>query len=159
MTDSKIPPHVDAFWKRFLASRSDPVEANALFIESYRIGATDEDAEEGAQLILSGEKTATSELVWEREISGNPPLEVGSLSVLEDGNSQPVCVMETVWLEVIPFSEVDAVFAHDYGEWGKTLEGWRAGNWEYYAEVCKEQCREMTQDAPLVCERFRVIFR
>ena len=98
--------------------------------------------------------------MWEWESSEKPPLEVGSLSVVENGSSQPVCVTETVWLQVIPFSEVDAEFAHDYGEWDKTLEGWRKGNWEYYSELCQEQLgREMTQDAPLLCERFRVVFR
>ena len=106
---------------------------------------------------MCGEKTATASLLREYE-DGKPMPSVGALSVLEDGTRKPVCVVKTVWVEVIAFDQVDALFAVEYSETDGTLEGWREMCWEYYSDVCAEMGRGMSKDEPLVCERFRVIF-
>lgn len=153
-----VPQHIEAFWKRFLDSQSDPADANGRFYESFRIGSGDQGADEGARLILSGEKTATSSLLWEYEESEKPLPYVGALSVVEDGERRPVCVIETTWMEIIPFDKIDAKFAYEYGETDGTLEGWRKLFWGYYFNECAAMGRKMSKDTPLVCERFRVIF-
>ena len=153
-----VPQNIASFWRRFLDSQSDPADANERFYDAFRIGSEDEDAEEGARLILSGEKTATSALLWEYE-DGNEPLPyVGALSVIQDAGWKPVCVVETTSVEVIPFRGIDAEFAHEYGETDGTLEGWREVFWEYYSEECAALGREMSKDTPRVCRRFRVVF-
>ena len=156
MTD--IPRHIEAFWIAFLESPSAPNDANERFYESFRIGLADEDAETGAELILSKQKTTTSSLLWEYESSGKalPPL--GNLSVVENGRRAPVCIVQTTWIEAIRFDDVDAQFAFEYGEGDRTLEGWRKMFWSYYSNACKALGREMSPDTPLVCERFLVIF-
>ena len=153
-----IPLHVEAFWQRFLESQSDPAAARSRFYESFRIGSGPEDADEGVRLIRSGQKTATSSLLWEYQVKAKPLPRVGSLSLVEDGRGEANCVVETSWLEVLPFDQVEADFASDYGETDGTLEGWRRLCWEYYAVSCAELGRTMSLDAPLVCERFRVVF-
>lgn len=153
-----VPQHIEAFWGGFLASQSAPNDAGDRFYESFRIGLDDETAEEGARLIISGQKTATSSLLWQYESSGKalPPL--GNLSVVENGRRAPVCIVQTTWMEIIRFEDVDAQFAFEYGEGDRTLEGWRKMFWDYYSNACAALGREMSPDAPLACERFRVIF-
>ena len=153
-----VPQHIETFWRSFLDSQSNPMSANERFCESFRIGSDDEDADEGARLILSGEKTATSSLLWEYENRGKPLPKVGALSVVEDGGRKPTCVVQTTWIEVVPFSEVDAKFAREYGESDGTLEGWCKMFWEYYSDACKVMGCKMSKETPLVCERFQVIF-
>ena len=155
----KIPDHIELFWQRFLASESSPEDASDLFLESFHIGSTPDHAAHGARLILNREKTATSSLLWEYHQSGKPQPFVGALSVVEDGERRAVCVVETTWVKVIPFTEVDESFSRDYGETDGTIKNWYEEFEGYYRRLCESMGRELTQDTPLVCERFRVIFR
>ena len=154
-----VPDHIEAFWRRFLNSDSCPENARDLFQASYQIGDDEEDASAGAALILSGEKTATSSLLWALEESGEALPETGDLCVIEDGKGRAVCVVQTTWVKTIRFSEVDAGFAQDYSETDGTLEDWYKVFGDYYSEECASIGRKLTADTPLVCERFEVIYR
>jgi uncharacterized protein YhfF len=155
---ANIPRHIEAFWLGFLESQSAPHDATRRFYESFRIGIEDQDADTGAAAILSRQKTATSSLLWEYESSGKalPPL--GNLSVVENGQRVPICVVTTTWIDLIRFDDIDAQFAYEYGEGDRTLAGWRRMFWPYYSKACAALGREMSGDAPLICERFRVLY-
>jgi len=154
----KIPDHIETFWRDFTDSDSCPNNANELFQASYQIGSDESDANEGAKLILSGEKTATSILLWDLEVNNEPLPKVGDLCVIEDGGGKPVCVVQTTWIETIRFGDVDTDFARDYSETDGTLEDWHKIFDEYYSEECTAMNRELTDETPLVCERFQVIY-
>jgi uncharacterized protein YhfF len=147
-----------AFWVDFVRSRTDPSGAAELFYEAFRIGDSLESADEGARLILTGAKTTTSSLLWEYEKLSKPLPRVGSLSILENGQGEPVCVVETIWLEVLPFEKRDPDFAVAYGEWGDTLPAWQQNAWRYYSKQCGLLGRIPTLKMPLVCERFKVVY-
>lgn len=153
-----IPPHIEAFWERFLVTRPSPAADNAAFYESCRIGTEPEHADEGARLILAGIKTATSSLLSDYDQPGQAAPAPGALTVFENGKGEPVCVVETTWVQVIPFDEVDEQFARDYAETDGTLEDWRKTFFPYYASECTARGLEMSGQTALVCERFRVIF-
>ena len=153
-----IPSHIAGFWEKFLNSPSCPEQANELFLESFQIGSNANDADEGLRLILKGEKTATSSLLWQYEREKSPLPFVGSLSVVEDGRSNPACVVQTTWVKTIRFTDVDADFARDYAETEDgSIEAWYDEFEDYYVEVCEEMGRTLEEDTPLFCERFRVI--
>ena len=82
----------------------------------------------------------------------------GAFSIVVDGRAAPVCVVQTTWLKVQPFADVDARFARDYGEWDRTLATWRTKCWAFYADQCATLNRTPSRDMPLVCERFRVVY-
>jgi len=75
-----------------------------------------------------------------------------------DGTGEPVCIVETTWVAIKRFAEIDAPFAYEYGEWDRTLETWRQRCWEINAERCRRLGREPTEEMPLVCERFKVVY-
>ena len=154
----KIPDHIKLFWRGFLNSDSCPNNANDLFQASYKIGSNESGANEGAKLILSCEKTATSRLLWDLEKNGEPLPKVGDLCVIEDGSGKPVCVVQTTWVETIRFRDLDAGFARDYSETDGTLEDWYRVFGEYYSEECTAMNRVLTDETPLVCQRFQVIY-
>ncbi len=154
----ELSPMAEAFWSAYLRSPDAPEAAVYRLYDSCRIGDNKEGADEGARLVLSGRKTASSSLLWEYEATGRPPPSVGGLSILEDGEGRPVCVFETTEVELRHFDTVDTAFAADYGEWDGSLETWRRQSWQYYAAVCAGLGREPAEDMLLVCERFRVVY-
>ncbi|MEE8302829.1 MAG: ASCH domain-containing protein [Candidatus Tectomicrobia bacterium] len=70
---------------------------------------------------------------WVYQTANKPLPEVGSLSIVTDGRGDPVCVVETITVDMKGFAEVDATFAYDYGAWDRTLETWRAHCWKFNA--------------------------
>jgi len=154
----RLDAKAEAFWQGYLASLLDAKDAVRRFYEVFQIGDTHEGADEGASLIKQGVKTATSSLLWTYETVNKPLPEVGSLSIVTDGAGDPVCVVETIAVDIKGFAEVDTVFAYDYGEWDRTLETWRARCWEFYAPRCLALGKIPTPEMPLVCERFIVVY-
>jgi uncharacterized protein YhfF len=149
-----------AFWQAYLATTPDGEERARRFYEVYQIGDTAEDADYGAQLILAGAKTTTSGLLWEYEQSGDAQPFVGALSLVENGQNEPVCVVETVWVAEIPLSAItDIDFIVGYGEWGETVESWQQRAWAYYAPHCRGLGLTPQRDMPMLCERFQVVYR
>ena len=61
-------------------------------------------------------------------------------------------------MEVKPFNMVDAQFAYDEGEGDRSLEYWRQAHWRFFEGTCAEIGRELSDDMPVVCERFKVLF-
>ena len=147
-----------AFWQAYLASLPHAEEAVRRFYDIMRIGHSNESANTGAALIKQGVKTAVSSLLWAYQAANTPLPEVGSLSIVTDGSGAPVCVVETIAVEIKEFAEVDAAFAYDYGEWDRTLEGWRAYSWALNAPRCRALGKAPTPEMPLVCERFHVVY-
>ena len=123
-----------------------------------RVGDSEADADEGARLIVSGVKTATSSLLWDYDATGTRPPSLGALSIVMNGKGEPVCIVETTWLKVQAFNQIDEPFARDYGEWDGTLATWRKECLAYYGHRCEALGRTPSPDMPLVCERFRVVF-
>jgi uncharacterized protein YhfF len=150
--------NTEAFWRTYLASLPHAGHAIRRFYGTFRIGNSPRAADEGAALIKQGRKTATSSLLWAYEATNKPLPEVGSLSVVIDGRGDPVCVVETVAVDVKAFADVDATFAYDYGEWDRTLETWRVHCWKLNAPRCHALGKAPTQEMALVCERFRVVY-
>ena len=78
---------------------------------------------------------------------------------MNDGDDEPVCVIRTRDVSVIPFDEVPEIYALDGGEEDRTLETWRPIYWQYILSECQRIGREPHEKAPLVMERFAVIYR
>ena len=101
---------------------------------------------------------ATSSLLWHLERIGERPPQVGSYAIVADGAGTPICIIEVTKVEIKPFNAIDAQFAFDYGEYGRTLEQWRTASWEYFSEVCARIGREPSETMPMVCQRFRRVY-
>ncbi len=158
MTTMMIDPKTQPFWQDFLSHQPDPEDAARRFYESFKIGNSQASADFGADLILKGIKTATSSLLLEYQTENRAPPQAGSLSIVENGNNEPICVVETVEIVIKPFSEVDAPYAYDYGEWDRTLETWRRECWADYSRLSTQLGQEPTEAMLLVFERFKVIY-
>ena len=153
-----LDPKTRAFWQTYLSALPQAEEAIRRFYEIFQVGDRPEAADAGAALTKQGVKTTTSSLLWAYQAAGKPLPQVGSLSIVADGRGNPVCVIETLAVDIKSFAEIDAAFAYDYGEWDRTLETWRAHCWEFNTPRCQALGKAPTPEMPLVCERFTVVY-
>ena len=143
--------------RTYLATRGRPAPAAARLRSDLAFRQSGGGWSVG-QLVNAGIKTATSSLLWHLEQIGEPVPQVGACGIVADGAGTPICILELTEVKIRPFNEVDAQFAYDYGEYGRTLEQWRAASWEYFSEVCARIGREPSETMPMVCQRFRRVY-
>jgi uncharacterized protein YhfF len=157
MAKDPVRAAADVLWQAYLETLPESERARTYF-EAFQFGAGRVMADQLAHLVLDGIKTATSDLVWHIEARGKAQWHVGDEHIVLDGSWQPVCVIRTTALDVIRFKEVDEAFAHDYGEGDRTLTWWQEHIFAWYASQCREIGREPSEEMPLLCERFEVVF-
>ncbi len=76
-----------------------------------------------------------------------------------DGSDEPLCVIETMEVEVRPYNEVDTRFAYEEGEGDRSLEQWRETHWRFFTRSLAEIGKEPVPEMPLVWERFQIVYR
>ena len=152
-----VPPGIAEFWQSFCAELG--ADRSAQFYEAFHFDDNEPSANALAALVLAGVKRATAGLVWSNEAEGVSPPEAGSLSVVTDWNGQSVCVIETLGVEIVPFERVSAEFAAIEGEGDGSLAYWRRVHWASFGRECARIGREPSQDMPVACERFEVIYK
>lgn len=144
---------VQTYWEAFRSSRPDafiPDEPDGVFA----FGNTPEMADALGVLVAGGVKTATTSALEAYE-PGEPLPQAGELSVVLDGNKEPLCVTETTKVRVLRFAEVDATFASDEGEGNRSLAYWRAAHERFFGETLPGP---FDKEMQVVCERFRVVW-
>lgn len=114
--------------------------------------------------ILAGTKTATAGLLVEYERENEPLPKVGARAVVVDSGNRPVVVIETTEVRVIPAGEVDLQFAIDEGEGFESVADWRAAHERFWhgedmRAALGEPPVEVTDETPIVAERFRLVER
>ena len=109
--------------------------------------------------MVAGTKRATAGLLWSYEADAKPMPQPGDLSIVEQWSGEPVCIIETVSVAVLPFEEVGAEFAAVEGEGDGSLEYWRAGHWAYFGRECARLGKKPSARMLVVCESFKVVYR
>lgn len=160
---------VDEFWQSFLDTLSSAARRDRPDSpdrpdrpdrpdDVFGFGDSPGMADELGHLVAAGEKTATASALWPIEHGVESMPTVGDLSVVLDGSGDPLCVIETVTVDVVPFDEVDEEFARAEGEGFVSVADWREAHWNYYSRTLRHLDLEPTQEMPVVCERFRVVY-
>ena len=149
---------VKRYWQQFLGNLSSdsPYHSKAYIAEGW--GDSPAMADELGALIVQGIKIATCSALWEWKAEGNPIPQKGLITVALDGRGEPLCIVESVEVTIRKYNEVDADFARDEGEGDLSLKYWRAAHRNYFSRVLPKVGKEFSEDMPLVCERFRVIY-
>ncbi len=148
----------DRYWAQYIESLSDGSEPPDGYVEAFSFGFSPADASEIAELMLNGTKTATGSVLWSYEYDKTPVPRVGDYWVVQDGRGVPVCVIRTTDVSIIPFDEVPECYAWEGGEGDRTLESWRSIYWGYIVSECGRIGREPSTKAPLIMERFAVVY-
>jgi uncharacterized protein YhfF len=147
------------YWNAFLASLSPLSTYYGKIYILERFGDSLQLADELGQLVVSGIKTATSSALWMWEAEKTLLPQPGFLSIILDGRDQPICIIETTEVYVCRFNTVDEEFAHDEGEGDLSLAYWRDVHKSFFSRQLTKIGKEFSEELPLVCERFRVIYK
>lgn len=152
-----IPEHLRSFWDAFAGTQaSDPTPR---FLEAFYFDDNEPSANELAALVLAGKKQATTGLLWSHEKEDKPLARQGELSIVTTFSGEPVCVIETQKVEIVPFEEVTEEFAATEGEGDGSLRYWREAHEAFFGRECKRIGQTPDARMPVVCERFKVVFK
>lgn len=150
------PPEVRAFWEAFVATLPpgrDPGPCDA-----WSFGDSPAMGDELGRLVVDGPKRATAGWLRSYEHDGDPLPHEGMFSLILDGRGDPLCVIETTEVRLVPFGGVDAAFAYDEGEGDRSLRFWRDAHRRFFGREAERLGLRFTDDETVVCERFRVVF-
>lgn len=126
--------------------------------EAWAFGNSKEMANELANLVLEGTKTATASNLMLYELENEPLPHIGLYNVILDGEGRAVAIVETTSVEVVPFDEVTEEHAYLEGEGDRTLEYWRNVHESFFKGEFKNIDPEFNYKVPVVCERFKIIY-
>jgi uncharacterized protein YhfF len=147
------------YWQAFLASLPADSPFRDCLYTAEGWGDSPKMADELGMLIAAGTKTATCSAVWEWEAEGQAWPTPGCLTIVLDGRDRPLCIVETIEVTVKPYDQVEPQFAFDEGEGDQSLDYWRKAHLHFFTRALTKIGRQFSEDMPLVCERFRVIYR
>ena len=111
----------DRYWARYVASLPPERRPAKPYVEAFYFGIAPEDAPEIVPLVLAGTKSATGSLLWAYEADGKPLPAAGDHWIATAGADDPVCIIETTEVRIVPFDEVGADWARAGGEGDRSL--------------------------------------
>ena len=151
---------VKTYWQAYIETLDDKHPHHQAVYSAWGFGDSPQMADELGALVVAGKKTATASAVWVYEDLNEPEPYTGEISIILNGADEPLCIIETVELFVKPFSEVPADFAYEEGEGDRSLAYWRDAHRAFFTRECVAlNNREFRETMPVLCERFRVIYK
>jgi uncharacterized protein YhfF len=151
--------NIEVYWQKFLSTLPVDSPYHTKTYSKGGYGDSPELMDELIQLVLIGKKTATCGSLWEWEAEGKPLPKVGDVWIELDGKGNPVCITETTEVTIRKYNEVDADFARAEGEGDLSLNYWRQAHRNYFSRVLVKLGKEFSEDMPLICEQFRLIYK
>lgn len=137
-----------AYWAQFLQQYP-----NAELYEAFSFAHTRELADELGSYVVNGTKTATCSAKVLYDKLGDPLPQVGMYSIVLNGDEQPIAIIETTEVTIVPMNEVSEAFAVAEGE--GTYDDWWRGHVAYFSETLPQHGEAFSDDMLLVCERFK----
>jgi uncharacterized protein YhfF len=150
---------IEKYWNQFLVTLppNSPYRTKTYVAEGW--GDSPAMADELGALIAQGTKTATCSSLWEWEAEGNPIPKPGLITIALDGRGAPLCIVETIEVTIRKYNEVDTDFAREEGEGDLSLDYWREAHRSFFSRALPKIGKEFSEEMPLVCERFRLIYK
>jgi len=148
----------EAYWQTFLENLPEGLQSTPATYQAWGFGDSPEMADSLGALVRDGIKTATASLVWAYEIEGEAMPKVGDHSMILDGRGAPMCIIQTTAVSMRPFNEVDETHAYLEGEGDRSLAFWRDVHWAFFSRECTVVGCEPSQEMPVVCERFKLVY-
>ena len=127
--------------------------------EAWHFCNNEDSANELAELVVSGEKTATASGLCFYEIENEELPKVGGINIILDWNENAKCITKTSKVYTVPFNEVTEAHAFKEGEGDKTLSYWRKVHMKVFSEELKECGKVFDENMMIVCEEFEVVWK
>lgn len=119
----------------------------------WSFGTTAEEADELAEHVVAGRKTATTSAHADYADQDEPLPEPGTLGIVADGSDTPRALIVTTEVRVVPFAEVDE--KHARAEAAGSLQEWRETHERFFSEYSSTG---FSADMEVVLEEFEVLY-
>ena len=147
---------LDEYWNDFITktnrSQSDRCSGD-LFFDSKGNNQASLNS-----LVLSGQKTAFFTPLATYTINQEPIPISGELYIVVDNNGEPVCVIETQSIEIVPFEEISWQMAKLEGE-DNSFEEWKNKQIAIISDEGDILGFEFSPDIRMVFKTFNVIYK
>lgn len=137
------------YWEDYWGEHEKPQ-----LVSSWQFGASPDQL---AQLVIEGTKTATCSAHIHYELENEPIPSINEYSILLSSIDEPVAIIKTTEVSVIPMNEVTEEFASDEGEGDRSYTYWWDVHEEYFTDELSAIGKEFSEDMLLVCERFELV--
>jgi len=145
----------ETLWAEYI--KKFPEHKNAAY-DAWHFCDNQEDADELAELTVSGVKTATASAYFWYEDGTEPLPTVGGHSVILNWAKEAVCIIRMTNITVVPFCEVSAEQAYKEGEGDRSLAYWREVHKQYFERDLIEAGYHFDENIKVVCQEFKVVF-
>ena len=139
------------YWNEFQTSHDLALPAG---VEAFQFGA---DADQLAQLVVNGEKSATCSAHVLYELEGEAVPRAGQYSIVLDSKEVPVAIIRNTNVSLIPMNEVPEEFALAEGE--GDFGYWWTAHQQFFSQELKVHGLSYSENLLLVCERFEVVYK
>ncbi|WP_419881980.1 ASCH domain-containing protein [Peribacillus sp. B-H-3] len=137
----------DEFWKS--QGQEKPKRVSA-----WQFGANPDHL---AQLVIDGVKSATCSGLIFYEIENEPLPSVEDYSIILNSKDEPLAIIKTVDVNIIPMNEVPEEFAIAEGEGDRTYQYWKEAHEKFFSKELSDLGLGYSEDMMLVCERFELV--
>ena len=139
------------YWDEFWKGKTQP---KSVVAEQFGF---EDIADELAQLIVDGQKTATcsAHVLYEIENEALPAVDM--YTIILNSKNDPVAIIRTTEVQLIKMNEVPEALALAEGEGDLTYEYWWNGHKRYFTIELEAHGLEFSEDMLLVFERFEVV--
>lgn len=142
------PKEMQQAYKKINPAIGDEIDAWAFGVQADQL----------ADLVLRGEKTATASVYELYKFENEPLPQVGTFDIILDSRNRAVCIIEITKVSVLPFNEVSAEHAFKEGEGDKSLAYWQQVHEAFFTECLAEAGLEFSQETDVVLEELRKVY-
>ncbi|MBU3107342.1 ASCH domain-containing protein [Clostridium gasigenes] len=148
--------NVQEIWNEYINKYNE--EKNKTY-ESWHFASDEKNANELAELVVKGEKTATASGLCFYEIENEELPKVGSLSIVLDWDGNAKCIIKIAKFYTTPFNEVTEEHAFKEGEGDRTLAYWKLVHERVFSEGLNIYGKVFDESMMVVCEEFEVVWK
>lgn len=145
---------IKAFWLTFCSEKNVPIETP---YQAWSFGNTKEMADELAELVNCGVKTATTSAFELYEVGEEIP-QVGEYNIILNGNNEPVCITQTKVVYIMPYYLITPEHAWHEGEGDRSYRYWKEVHDPFFTEEYQSIGKTFYEQAPMVCEVFEKMY-
>ena len=143
-------------WEQFINKYPD--NKNKTY-KAWCFSNNEKNANELADLVVNGEKTATTSGLCFYEFDNEELPKEDAFNIILDWNKNAKCITKTTKVYTIPFNEVTKEHAFKEGEGDKTITYWREGHIKFFKQDLKGYKKEFDENMMVVCEEFEVVWK
>lgn len=125
-------------------------------LEKWHFELTEDACNSLLELVLKGQKRATSSSLAAFEFGDETMPKEGELSVITDWDGNPRCVVRTKKLHILPYEEITYDLAKLEGE-DETLDSWKRSHERFFTREGEMLGYHFSPQMPVVFEEFEVV--